>query len=266
MAFRRIITPLVLLLTACSPRGLDVVGLAPDMVAHWSCDEEAGTTLVDHSVNRYDGVINGATWLRDSGHAGFGGALHFESGNSVTVNAFPAATRSWSVSLWVRPAAWALPADSGLNYYITLISTEVVFESGWEMNGHLPAASLPDDYRAWKYHFAYPRNGDAGGGRYQYSYIDCDCLDANQWTHLVAVVDREAMQVSFFKNGHQQVQQAITDVIQSPQMGTSPLYLGSWSGERYFTGDLDDIVIFRRALTLDEVGSLYAQPAPSVRR
>jgi hypothetical protein len=133
----------LLLFAACSPRRLDVVSLAPDMVAHWPCDEEGdGNTLYDHSVNKYDGVINGAKYLADSGHSGFGGALHFDSGNSVTVNGFPAATKSWSVSLWVRPATWALPADSNSSYYITLISTEIVSASGkpgagWEMNGHL---------------------------------------------------------------------------------------------------------------------------------
>ena len=258
---------MALLLAACTPRGLNVVGLAPDMVAHWPCDQEGdGTTLYDHSVNRYDGVINGAKFLPDSGHTGFGGALHFESGNSVTVNGFLAATTSWSVSLWVRPATWAIPTDDNGDSYITLISTEIVFASGWEMNGHLPPPRPPDNYQAWEYHFAYPKSGDAAANRYQYSYVDCDCLDVNQWTHLVAVVDGTAMQMYFYKNGSQQVQQAITDVIQPPQNGISPLYLGSWSGGRYFTGDLDDIVIFRRALTVDEVRALYAQPAPSIPR
>jgi hypothetical protein len=242
------------------------------MVAHWPCDEEGdGNTLYDHSVNKYDGVINGAKYLADSGHSGFGGALHFDSGNSVTVNGFPAATKSWSVSLWVRPATWALPADSNSSYYITLISTEIVSASGkpgagWEMNGHLPAAPQLEDSRDWEYHFAYPKSGDASP--YLYSYVDCNCLDPYQWTHLVAVVDSDTMQLSFYKNGQQQVQQVITEVIRPPltDTGTSPLYMGSWSGGRYFTGDLDDIVIFSRALTLAEVGSLYAQPALSVPR
>jgi hypothetical protein len=43
--------------------------------------------------------------------------------------------------------------------------------------------------------------------------------------------------------------------------------LGTWSqGGRYFVGDLDDIVIYQRALTAAEVVSLYTQPAPSVPR
>jgi len=53
---------------------------------------------------------------------------------------------------------------------------------------------------------------------------------------------------------------AITDLIRPG----STLYLGTWSdGGRYFVGDLDDIVIYGRALTPTEISALYAQPAPS---
>jgi hypothetical protein len=262
MASHRTFALLALALTGCSQGRLDVVGLAPDMVAHWPCDEGSDSKLLDHSINKYDGTIDGATWIPDGR---FGGALHFNSGNSVFVPSFPQATKSWSLSLWVRPSAWAFPADSGINYYITLISTEIAFMSGWEMNAHLPPAQPPNNYRAWEYHFAYPKGGDAGGNPYK--YYDCDCVDANQWTHLVAVVDSAAMQMSFYKNGELQGAQAITDLIQPQVTGYSPLYMGTWSlGGRNFVGDLDDIVIYGRALTAAEVASLYTQPAPSVPR
>jgi len=242
---------LVLLLASCSPGGLNVVGRAPnslqqDMVAHWSCDD-TGTTLVDHSGNGHDGVIAGATWI--SGH--FGGALHFDSGNSVVVGGvgepFPDATASWSVSLWVSPAS----SNSG--DWATLISTEIPFVGGWEMNLELPA-----DYTGLQYHFAYAVESDAG----PYEYWDCPCVDVDQWTHLVVVVDGSAMQLSFYKNSFLQSESPITDLIQP---GSPALYLARWSGdERYFVGDLDDIVIYKRALGKDEVLSLFQKPAPSI--
>jgi hypothetical protein len=267
MAFHRTFVLLALLLAACSSRGLDVVipdpdSLKHDMVAYWPCDEgtDGGTggMLLDHTGYGHNGSIIGATWLPDSGHAGFGGALHFDSGNSVIVGSFPDATASWSVSLWVRPdpAAWASrPANSG-DSYVTLISTEVVRVGGWELN-----VRLPELERTWRYHFAYPDPGDAGG--YGYQWDEANGFDVDLWTHLVAVVDSSAMpmQILFYKNGVLSAQKAITSLILP---GSDALYLGTWSeGERYFVGDLDDIVIYGRALTADEVSALHEYPAPS---
>ncbi|MGA9655667.1 MAG: LamG domain-containing protein [Polyangia bacterium] len=259
MAFCRTFVFPALLLAACSSHGLDVVGLAPgslgDMVAYWPCDEGSGGTLLDHSGYGYNGSILGATWLLDSGHAGFGGALHFDSGNSVIVGSFPNATDSWSVSLWVRPSSWAPPAANSGDSYVTLISTEVVFSGGWEMN-----VRFPELERTWRYHFAYPTTGDAGS---YYAYDEANGFDVGLWTHLVAVVDSSssAMQILFYKNGVLSTEKAITDLIQP---GSDALYLGTWSGGgRYFVGDLDDIVIYGRALVPAEIGALYANPAPS---
>ena len=249
MTIHRTFALLALLLASCSPGGLNVVGQAPDslltdMVAHWSCDEGTGGTLVDHSGNGYDGVILGATWIPGR----FGNGIHFESGDSVTVGeSFPQANKSWSVSLWVRPPN----ADLG-DSYVTLISTEIPFVGGWEMNARVTSWDM-------EYHFGYPRQSDAGDA---YEYYTCaNCVDVGVWTHLVAVVDSSQMQLSFFKNSVLLNQSPITDLIQP---GSPALYLGRWSKEgRYFVGDLDDIVVYRRALTQPEISSLYAQPAPS---
>jgi hypothetical protein len=259
MTFHRTFAPLALLLAACSPRGLDVVGLAPgtlerDVVGYWPCDEGTGGMLLDHSGFGHDGSIIGATWLPDSGHAGFGGALHFESGNSVVVGSFPDASASWSISLWVRPSAWESPSpssDNGSDTYVTLISTEIVRVGGWEMNVRLPQLE-----RTWRYHFGYPNPGDAGAWNYQWA--DAVGFEFGIWTHLVAVVDSSAMKMSFYKDGGLSAEKTITTLI---LQGSEALYLGTWSdGGRYLVGDLDDIVIYGRALTPSEVGALYANP------
>ena len=162
------------------------------------------------------------------------------------MGSFPNATDSWSVSLWVRPYS----SNSG--DWATLISTEIPFVGGWEMN-----LQLPTDYTGLQYHFAYPHESDAG----PYEYYSCPCVDVDQWTHLVAVVDGSAKQLSFYKNSLLQNESPITDLILP---GSAQLYLGRWSKDgRYFVGDLDDIVIYGRALTVDEVRELFKQPAPS---
>ena len=249
MAFQRNSTALLLLLASCSPGRFDVVGLAPDslrtgMVAYWSCDEGTGSTLADHSGNGHDGAITGTTWTWIPGR--FGNALHFESGDSVSVTPFPPATDNWSVSLWVRPAS----GDFG-DSYLTLISTEIGCVGGWEMNARLTSSDM-------EYHFGYPRQGDAGNCR-PYEYYSCfNCVDSGQWTHLVALVDSDAGLLSFYRNGVLQGTSASQDLILP---GSATLYLARWYKEgRNFVGDLDDVVIHNRALKPAEIESLYAQP------
>jgi len=258
MASHRTFALLALALTGCSQGQLDVVVPAPnslqqDMVARWPCDEGSGVTLGDVPRHRYDGTILDATWLIP-GH--FGDALHFESGNSVIVDkSFQPASDSWSVSLWVRPAAWDTPPPNSGDAYVTLISTEIPRVGGWEMNVRFPQLE-----RTWRYHFAFPNPGDAGSLDYQWA--ETVGFDVDEWTHLVAVVDSDAMQILFYKNGVPSAEKAITSLILP---GSDALYMGRWSGDgRYFVGDLDDIVIYSRALTADEVVSLYKQPAPTV--
>jgi hypothetical protein len=264
MALHRTFALLALLLAGCSQGRLDVVGLAPnslrqDMVAYWPCDDATATTLPDHSGYGNDGTVLGAT--PTPGH--FGNALHFESGNSVVVGQhFSQSTPSWSVALWVRPGAWASsPPAGGVDTYVTLISTEISKTAGWEMDVWFPAGSRLVQ-QIWKYNFAYPNPVDAMP--WHYEYAEASGVEAGLWTHVVAVVDDSAKQILFYENGVLSEANAVANLILP---GSDALYLGTWSGgERYFVGDLDDIVIYGRALTAAEVASLYKQPAPSVPR
>ena len=228
---------------------MDVVGLTPGsldlgMVAHWPCDAEGGSALVDSSGNRHDGTLAGASWIAGR----FDGAVHFDSGSSVPVPAFPQATRSWSVALWYRAPA----GDQG-NDDLTLISTEVEAEGGWAMTARLGTADR-------RYQFSYLGSSDAGD---PYQIINLNQVEVETWVHLVAVVDDATMQLSFYQNGELAGTSKVTSLIQT---GNPDLYLGcSTSQNRFLVGDLDDIVIFSRALVQSEIQQLYVSPAPHAR-
>ena len=81
-------------------------------------------------------------------------------------------------------------------------------------------------------------------------------IQNNTWYHVVAVYDGQYMKV--YING---------ELYQSKNVGSftikgsgANLVLGqvSWLGERYLQGSLDEVIIFERALSEDEVKSLYA--------
>jgi Concanavalin A-like lectin/glucanases superfamily len=235
-----------LLACACSAGHMDVVHLSPNslqlgMVAHWSCDQEGSVTLADNSGNGHDGMVDGATLIE--GH--FGGALHFDTGNSVTVPAFPQATRSFSVALWFRA-----PLSDFDDAYLGLVGNENPSVGGWEMSVKLSPSDLA-------YRFGYPFGGDAG---MSYQHYQTEHVDLERWVHLAAIVDGDTMRLSFFKNAELVGDAELAGPIQT---GNSNLLLGRWANDgRMLVGDVDDIVIFNRALVAAEVALLYAEPAP----
>jgi hypothetical protein len=234
---------------ACSAGPIEVARLQPGsladgMVAHWAFDERMGDVLHDDSGNKRDGQITGATWIDGR----FDGALHFNAGDAVAVQTFPDGAASWSVSLWVRIDTSELGSD-----YVTLVSSEIPFVGGWEVN----AIFTPGEPR---YHFGYW----VGPSESDYDYVECNCFAADDWVHVAAVVDGGAKTLTLYVNG-QQVQQAPQRAKISP--GSPILYMARWSQTdpaplRLLTGALDDIAVWSRPLVPQEITILSTSPVP----
>jgi hypothetical protein len=237
----------------CGAAPIEVASVAPDplltgLVAHWPLDDGAGTTATDHSGRGYDGTLAAGPWIPGN----FGGALHFDSGDAVSVPSFPNASASWSVALWARPAS----PVSGATLY-TLISTENVFKGGWEMNIRLdPAANTYYEFAYW-----------IGPGQSDYAYVRCTCVVLDQWTHLAAVRDGPGGTLSLYVNGVLQSTmpqtQPATTALPLILPGSPTLFLGRWLGDaRLYVGDLDDVVVYDRSLVASEVLRLWTSPVP----
>jgi hypothetical protein len=247
MAIRPLLLCLVLPLLACSRGDMSLVTLDPGslgsgMVAHYTGEGNLLGRLDDVSGNGHHGVLSGVSQVDGR----FGMALRFQLGNFASVPNFPQATESYTVALWARPEA----GDFG-DTFCTLASTEAVFVGGWEMNVRLSAADN-------RYHFGYPFGGDAG---YEYVYVDNLWVKPGVWTHLAAVVDDEARRLRLYVDGVLVDDQPATTLIHP---GSTTLYLGRWvDSDRFYAGDLDDIVIYRRALVPEEIQALFRAQAPN---
>lgn len=236
-----------LALSACSAAPIDVAGLPGDslfdgLLAHFSMDEGAGTVVGDQSGNRRDGTLIGATWTEGR----FRTALHFIPGDQASVPAFPDATASWTVSTWVRIDTAELGAE-----YETLVSTEVPFKGGWEVN----VIFTPGPPR---YHFGYY----VGPNQSDYDFVECNCFAPDRWVHVAATVDGAAGRLALYVDGVRAQQVPIRAAI-TP--GSPVLFFGTWSdpsAPRPFTGALDDVAIWSRALVPEEIARLASNPAP----
>ena len=249
LVLRWVLLPVALLAGACSAGPVEVVGLDPGslglgMVAYWSCDESGEGPLVDRSGNRHDGSLFGPARIPGR----FGGGLHFDSGNWVNVPSFPQAGRSFSVALWYRA-----PAGDFGEGYLTLLGNQELSGGGWEMNTRLGAAG-------GEYHFAFPSGADGGATA---AYVETDQVEVDRWVHLAAVLDADGGRLALFRNGQLADEAAVAALIQP---GSDNLYIGRWiDTQRFLVGDVDDVVVFNRALVPAEVRALVAGPAPELR-
>jgi hypothetical protein len=231
--------------TGCGAAPLDAVGLpvrdlADALVAHFTFDEGAGTIATDTSGNGRDGQLTGGTWIAD---ARFAGGLRLAAADFVAVPTFPAATASFTIATWVRLSTDQLAMDN--ETWVAIAGTEDFLTGGWQLNidNRLPHPRF--DFAYW----SAPLMG--------YLFVECECVETARWIHLAAVVDTYANAVTLYKDGRIGDQETRPSDI---SMGDSTLYLGRWNmNGRLLSGDLDDLAIWNRALTADEIGALFTE-------
>jgi hypothetical protein len=234
-------------LAGCGPTYIDAAGLAPTtlgtgLVAHWTFDETEGSIVSDDSGNRRDGSVSGAVFRSDGR---FDGALHFRPGDSVTVERFPYATPSWTFSAWIRISDEDVPSED----FGTVISTETMFEGGWQLQTRARSSGIYWSFAYWE-----------GSG---YGHYECLCFELGRWSHATVVLDAGQNVLSFYVDG----KLAQSGTSPGPILpGTSDLFMGKWMGEgRLFSGSIDDVAIYDRALRAAEVAELDARPPPRPR-
>ena len=206
------------------------------MVAAYSFDEGSGTTVADASGNGNGGALQGASWTS----AGkFGSALSF-NGTSARVRVEDSA--SLDLTSAVTLEAWVFPAAS---------------QSGWravvqkEVDSYLlHASSGAGGLR--------PAAGVTVGGAVPTVFAP-SALPVGAWSHLAMTFD--GAQVRVFVNGVQ--------VASLPQTGSigpsgSPLWIGGNSpyGE-YFNGRIDEVRVYRAALSQAEIQADMTTPVAS---
>lgn len=227
-------------------------------LAYYSFDEGTGSIVHDSSPHGYEGTLVGAAWT-DAGR--FGGAIAFSAAPDggvddwILVNPFPqpgspeAPSYDWSVSFWLLAQS-----EDFAGGYVSVLSTEIAMQGGWEVDILPPTTSSDPTFAQLQFAYWVP-------SAYTYATGTCTCLEFGQWTHFVAVVDSSALTVQIFQdNQSQKTSPAHGQFVP----GLSHLYMGRWGGstERQLAGVLDEVAIYNRKLTTEEVGELYAGVVP----
>ena len=204
-------------------------GLSDGLVAYYPFNGNAN----DESGNSNNGTINGATLTTDR-FGNLNNAYNFDGNNNtsikITSKGFPSGQSAISYSLWVKPKN---NENNGFD--------KRLIEYGGYTNGTSFSLYINSDtYRV-----------DYWGGQYD----NFSPIVSNEWQHVVLSHDGISSH-SFYLNGI--LKYSNNHAINLTNSGAA--YIGSYKlGNGYsFTGVIDDIRIYNRALSASEVQQLYS--------
>lgn len=223
----------------------DVASGAP-AVDNWAFDETTGLTAPD-SVGGNDATLSsaGATW---SGFGRTGEALSVDgTKGSASIPATALDTsKSFTISAWARLS--------------NLTQTSVVVSQDSKNSSSFSLYYSPS-YGRWVFN----RNASDDPTPTVIRSISTAVPVAGVWTHLLGVYDNAAQTIQLYVNG---VPQGDPVAFTTPWKATGPLRIGGGQYNdqpaNFFPGQIDQVQLWNRILSLDEVGDLETMTDPAV--
>ena len=197
----------------------------------------------DESGNGHNGIVDGATLTADRfGNADSAYSLdgindYIEAGNPAD---FGFNNQSFSISMWAQVHA---------NY---LDNETFIGLDGGPLSGGRSSFVLA------RWRDGSPIYAEFGGGCL---VVSDDTVPLNTWMHLTSVVNWESSKLQLYIDGAFEAE----DDLVSFDFSLSPrLFLGMGPvRDNYLWGLIDDVYIYNRALTEDEITQLYLIPEPA---
>ncbi len=202
----------------------------------------------DASGNENNGTVNGATLTTDR-FGSSGKAYSFDGNSFIGIPNSPSLAsphQSVTLSAWVRQTGWWVTGANRHAYILSKDTPQMTPVRQYAMSTFRPGGTLPP----W---------GQLEDGLFSVGFTNFDGLFMNHWVHVVMTFEVPV--------GHYYVNGVACDLVtpypasQNPlPVNSAPLEIGrSLAGyTAYFNGQLDDIRIYNRALSSNEVQQLYA--------
>ncbi len=203
--------------------------MPPSLEAFWRMDDNEPNypTVVDNTGN-HDGIAQQYTGdLHIEGK--INGALTFNGTSDYIDVGEVIGTGAYTKLAWVKRA-------NGVNLYNNMISSDV--------SSHLFWAPYHQEFKL-----------TAGHNTTWYIVQDSVPLDVDVWYHVAVTFDPavDSGTMVLYKNGVE-VDRATDVPTQNPSNAT---YIGRYLTGYYFKGSIDEVMVFSRALTEEEFGTLY---------
>jgi len=222
------------ILDGTEPDNGDLYKLASTLVGHWRFDEGAGTTATDASGRENHGTIDGGVYAADP--TGMPDRALFMDGTDDVVTVPDA--DSLDVVEQLTISAWIRPVDTETDGYRVIVA-----KTG---EGDM-------SYGLIQYAHGLKFYVSSNGSYYDGQLITDAYLQADLWYHVAGLFDGHRLML--YVDGRPRDTLPYDYPI---HVGSAPVVMGygitEGEGEnRYFHGGLDDVRIYTRALTPDEL-------------
>ena len=223
---------------ACGITAAEAAAAAPGLVAAYGFNEGSGTIAADASGTGNTGSTSATTWTA----AGrYGGALSFNgTSSSVAVND----SASLDLTTGMTLEAWVNPTALGATNWRTAVAKQTASGLAYALYANNGGAR--------------PAGQVTIGG--EQNAIGAAQLPVNAWSHLATSYDGATLRL--YVNGTQVASKAQTGTM---PVSTAQLRIGGntiW-GE-YFSGLIDEVRVYNRALTVAEIQTdMNAPVAPA---
>ena len=210
-------------------------GPATGLVGSWSFDVIKGRLTPDGSGNGNDAVLSRAMWVKGVR----GRALHFD-GKTTCVRCLGSGSLSQASAITIE--AWVKPDAARFGGYPTIVRQNGCY--ALRFGGERLALIL------WF------------GGKPVYLNSRKTDWVAGQWYHLVGTYDRAQMRL--FVDG---AEDADSPQSRSGPWATSvmPCCIGAGGGGGFFRGAIDEVRVYARALSPDEIAARHIEGRESIR-
>ena len=208
--------------------------IAGDYVARWRFDDGEGTTAAEDVLNLDGTLVGTPTWV--SGNIG-SNAIDFDGTDDVVTvpnnDVLDISSGGFAVSVWFNH-------DTNTGHFGII---------------HNHSGSPPSDGWEIDLNNGNPRFFSDGNNL---ELERGSSLTINQWYHLV--INYDEVNYKMYIDGSE-VDTALASV-GSPEFGSAGISIGARFGDRaFFNGTIDDVRIYNRALTTDEISGLHDEGA-----
>ncbi|KPJ66746.1 MAG: hypothetical protein AMJ43_06965 [Coxiella sp. DG_40] len=215
-----------------------------DPISHWKFDEGSGTVAYD-SAGDNDGTIYGATWTTGqiNGALSFDGVddyvdVPYDHSLNVTANGDP----DFAVEAWINVALFPSGTAGDTARYILY--------RGVQPSKYQFALDIYKDTNYFNI-ISFAIGAPGGGGTGTIS----PTLQVNRWYHVVGTYD--GYNIFLYLNGEEVYWNYRNYTSQGVWEGSAPLYIGTKVNEEFFNGIIDEVAIYNRALSAEEIEQLY---------
>ena len=230
----------------------------PALVVHYDFQKKDDSSNILHGVtrssdSRLDGVIDGAVWA--DGRMPGKNALEFDGVNTRVKVKLPQRLTQITIAAWVTIGR--INDSGGTDYHG--VASGLLMSEGWGKQGD----------SSEKCHWQITRAGEIYFGTPDYNVRTPEVLPwqqwgRNRWRHLAVAADPVHRQIACYLDGKQVL---ATEFSERFAVAFNDATIGSWKTdvgtiERGLCGRMDDLVIFSRAMTTQEIRDMYEAGKP----